>query len=247
MISREEIINKMTNDLIDNDHVYALWLEGADCLGRVDQYSDIDFWLDVEDEYIEEVMDRVEKILSELGNFDMNIKMRHPMRPVITQKMFHFKESSKYLLIDVCLQQHSRGYIFNADNPDERPKVLFDRANIVSFRPANQENLRKEILDSLDRIKKIFKQNVRIENKIKRGQFLEAWAYYHKWLLKPLIELLRIKHCPYKKDYYCKHIYYDLPKDIVHKLEDLHRVNTVDEIEDKMEQALKWGDSLLND
>ncbi|MBU0648304.1 hypothetical protein KJ855_03945 [Patescibacteria group bacterium] len=246
MIKREQIIDKLKEGFEGDDRVYALWLEGADTNERVDEYSDIDVWLDVEDEYVDEIFVKVREILHGMGELDFDIDMRHPLKPVITQKMFHFKDSSKYLLVDVCIQRHSREVKFNQDNPDENPVVLFDKSEVIKFKKFNQEEFDKLIKESVSRIKQILNQSVRVENKIRRGLFLESWGYYHKWVLKPLVELVRIKYCSHKKDYYFKHIHYDLPEEVVVRLEDLHRVNDCDEIEKKMTEALRWGEELID-
>lgn len=41
-IDRNLILDKMVQSLKPTEYINALWLEGADSLGTVDQYSDID-------------------------------------------------------------------------------------------------------------------------------------------------------------------------------------------------------------
>ena len=48
MLDRDQIIEYLKNFAISKDYVFAMWLEGADGLNQVDEYSDIDFWFDVE-------------------------------------------------------------------------------------------------------------------------------------------------------------------------------------------------------
>lgn len=48
MLNRDEIIEYLKDFAINKEYVYAMWLEGADGVNRVDEYSDIDFWFDVE-------------------------------------------------------------------------------------------------------------------------------------------------------------------------------------------------------
>ena len=47
-MNREQIIEYLKKFSIEKPYVNAMWLEGADGIGRVDEYSDIDFWFDVE-------------------------------------------------------------------------------------------------------------------------------------------------------------------------------------------------------
>ena len=52
-ITRERIIEYLRDFTSSKDYVFAMWLEGADGLDKVDGYSDIDFWFDVKKEYQE--------------------------------------------------------------------------------------------------------------------------------------------------------------------------------------------------
>jgi hypothetical protein len=52
-INHEQIIQAVRDRAEDHPYVYALWLEGADSTGTVDEYYDIDFWFDVEDAHVE--------------------------------------------------------------------------------------------------------------------------------------------------------------------------------------------------
>ena len=47
-MTRDEIIEHLTDKLKNDSLVYAFWLEGADAQDRTDDYSDIDICLSVE-------------------------------------------------------------------------------------------------------------------------------------------------------------------------------------------------------
>jgi predicted nucleotidyltransferase len=58
---RQEILAYLQAKLEPHPHVHALWLEGADARNKVDEYSDIDLWLDVEDGHEESVLLKLEQ------------------------------------------------------------------------------------------------------------------------------------------------------------------------------------------
>ena len=84
----------------------------------------------------------------------------------------------------------------------------------------------------------MFAQRARLLPRLRRGHFLEALAYYRRFVLEPLVELLRLQHAPHKADYALKHIERDLPPDLVRQLESLHRVTSCDDIAARMEDAV---------
>ena len=48
MLDRNTIINFLKEFSEKKDYVNAMWLEGADGIDAVDEYSDIDFWFDTD-------------------------------------------------------------------------------------------------------------------------------------------------------------------------------------------------------
>ncbi len=226
-IDRSKIIKAIENGLKTDPAVFAFWLEGADSTETVDRYSDIDIWLDVADGDEQAVFNEVERVLTELAHIDFAYESEHP-HPKIRQKTIHLEGTSEYLIIDVCIQSHSRDFEF-IKGIDDEPLVVFNRDGI-RFRDASEAELYQLLTDRIHHIKNIFAQRFRVISKMERGEFLEAWMYYSKWTLQPLAELLRIRYVPRKYNYYFKHIQRDLPAEVVSQLEDLVRVNTVEDI-----------------
>lgn len=92
-INRNQIIKKLKVKLEPLEYIYALWLEGADASGMVDEYSDIDFWVDFEDEYEDEAYKAAENTLEEVTKLDYKYVMKHS-HPKIRQRIYHLSVSS---------------------------------------------------------------------------------------------------------------------------------------------------------
>ncbi len=226
-IDRTDIIKAIEDGLKNNPAVFAFWLEGADSTGRVDAYSDIDVWLDVQDGEEAAVFDAIEKALSGLGNIDFSYQPEQS-HPLIKQKELHLEGTPEYLVIDICIQSHSRDYEFVRGIGDD-PLVIFNRGGML-FRDADETDFYELFTDRLYHLRHTFTQQFRVLAKVERGDFLEAWSYYSKWTLQPLVELLRIKYAPGKYDHFFKHINRDLPGEVVLKLEELVRIDTIEDI-----------------
>lgn len=135
MISRDKVIEYLKDFSEGKSYVYAMWLEGADGVNLVDEYSDIDFWFDVDPNYQESFLYECIDKLSELGNIDSRVD---EIREHIAQSNIHLENTSEYLTLDICVQSHEiRGldvtcYVKN--DIAELPLILFDKDNIISFR-----------------------------------------------------------------------------------------------------------------
>ncbi len=234
----------MSAGLKKNKAVFALWLEGADSNNSVDVFSDIDFWLDVKDGKENQVFKAIEKILKKLGPLVFMGNLDNP-NPQIFTRAYHLTHTPSTLLIDVCIQSHSRKFTFIKEHTHERPKVLFDKHGVIKFKNLNTTQERQSRKKRIEHLKNTYSQQSRIISRVKRKDFLEALAYYHKWALNPLVELLRIRYTPFKREYYLKHVTRDLPAKVVSQLEDLYQVATVDDIQIKLRKAKTFFNKTL--
>lgn len=129
---RDTIIALLKKELFNYQFVHALWLEGADAQNRADQYSDMDIWIDAEDNHIEDAFIALEDTLKTVGTIDKQVTQEHDSDEIF-QRFYHIEGTSPFLLLDVCVQKHSRDISLNENNTDEKVIVLFDKENVLRF------------------------------------------------------------------------------------------------------------------
>jgi hypothetical protein len=248
IITRDQIIEAIHQHFLDHPFVYALWLEGADSNNSVDAYSDIDFWLDVEDRYVDSVFKEIEGILTKLSPFDHNSEAELP-HPKLRHKIYHLENTSEFLKLDIVIQCHSRDpkestYIIG--DPIESPKVIFDKRNVIRFVEGDETNLYRALKIRIKDLEQTF-GHVSVRRCIARGELIEAIAVYHRYVVDPLIELLRIQYTPLHHDYGLVHISRHLPEQIVIELEALVMVATGEKLLTNIHKAEKLFKTTLAD
>lgn len=236
-LTREKIIEYLRDFAFSKDYVFAMWLEGADGLGKVDEYSDIDFWFDVKKEHQESFLYECVEELQRLGEMDSR---DDEIRETIAQSNIHLANTSEYLTLDVCVQSHEiRGLdvtCFVKNDLAERPLILFDKGNIISFKDAtelNVEELRKIFSNNKNRIA----QSSRVTKYIKRNQYGEAYLKYIENIADPLVVIARSIYTPSHIGYGLCHINDHLPREMVEKLENFYRVGSFEDIENNISKA----------
>ncbi len=236
MLSRDEIIKFMKEFSQNKPYVNAMWLEGADGVNKVDEYSDIDFWFDVKKEYQESFLYECIEELKKLGSIDSRVD---EIRAEIAQSNIHLANTSEYLTLDICVQSHEiRGYdvtCYVKNDIAELPFILFDKDHIISF---------KEYEVDIDKLKSIFEHNKnkilqmsRVKKYIRRDQYLETYMKYIENIADPLVQIVRLIYTPRHYDYGLCHITDHLPKEVVEELQVLYRVTNLKDIEDNLEHA----------
>lgn len=242
MINSETIIKRMKEELEPLQYVHAMWLEGADAIGQADEYSDIDIYIDIEDEYERQAIDKVESILSKISEIDYKYVMKHG-HPKLRQRIYHLKGSSEYLMIDFCWQLHSRDkeeFVYIKENQIEAAKVIFDKSEVIRYKDFNEKDYMSSNIARLEQCKYQYSQHLRVKKYVHRGLYLEAYAYYNKYVLEPLIDMLRMIYTPSHVDYYLIHISQHIPMPEVKKLEFFAKISSLSDIDEKMPLAEAW-------
>lgn len=234
IITHKTIIDHLKKKLERDPFVYALWLEGSLSLGTTDAYSDIDVVADVKDGKEQYVLKTIKTLLQYLAPLDYESEKNIPTKGLIHQTL-HLKGTPPHLLIDIDVQSHSRKFFFIKNHPFEKPLVLFDKKAVIQFKPGNTS--KEEMKNIVKQLESQFAQSTKVEKYITRKKFLEALAYYHRYILQPLVELFRLKYLSQSYGYGLVKISDSLPRAVLIKLEYLYKIASLKDIERKMKKA----------
>lgn len=236
MLDRRQIIDYLREFSYGKSYVNAMWLEGADGIGQVDAYSDIDFWFDVEQSCQETFLYECITELEKLADIDSRVDN---IRRDIAQSNIHLENTSEYLTLDICVQSHEiRGMdvtCYVEDDIAELPLILFDKKNIISFREGtlDEEEIREAFRDCKNRIL----QMSRVRKYIQRNQYLEAHGKYLENVAEPLICAARLLYMLRHHEYALCHISRHLPRETVGELMPFYQVTSLEEIEINLQKA----------
>jgi len=242
---QREIVNQLTKALKNEPSVHAMWLEGSMAKSSNDELSDVDLWIDVDNGNDKKIYSLVEKVLSGFGEIDTNYNARLE-HSELQHRIYHLKDTSEYHIYEIVVQSHSRKFVFTTGTHEI--EVLFDKDNTVQWKDFNEAAVKKE----LESREKYLRQTLIlgkpiIDKQLKRGKYIDAFGYYIKWSLEPLIELARIRHCPRKTDRWIKDIELDLPAKIVYQIQPLFKVSSLADISKNVRVALNLAKSFIDD
>jgi predicted nucleotidyltransferase len=246
MITEKEITEAIKNELLPLPYVYAFWIEGSFAMGYADEYSDIDYWIDVDDDCVREALEHVEKALNTLGGLDERDETGND-HPKLGQIVYHIKGSNPYLVLDFNWQLHSRDrkeYHYIKNDIVEGALVIFDKDKVIRFEEADEQEIARNKLECKKECDYRYSQHMRVTKYIRRGTYPESYAYYNRYVIEPLVMLLRLKYTPLYPYHYLLHISMHLPQTVVSRLEELIQVSTLDEMEIAMKKSEEWYQKL---
>jgi hypothetical protein len=235
-ITREKIIENIVTSLGCEDYILAMWLEGSDGTKSLDEHSDIDLVCYTKEGFVDNAFTRLDDCMGQLGQVD--IAYEQPGRPANNRyKVYHLQETPESLLVDVTIQSESVPVSFINEDKSVVPVILVDKAGIVKYQNVDPASHRSQLRAQLVQAQGIYSQRSRAMKYTNRGFFLESLIYYQKYVLSPLVEVLRIIYTPFQADCFLVHASRDFPAEVVLTLEKLYGVKTVQEIAERIKLA----------
>lgn len=229
-----KIVDELKELLEKDSTIHAMWIAGSVAEGTADELSDVDLWVDIDDNQDKHVLDKIEEFLAKKGTIDINFS--EGLTPPFTHVVYHLTQMSPLHFIEINLHSHS--HKFGLFDSLRKVKVLFDKDNTTELEPFDEASYIKMLSERKQfLIEKIKFGESSVTKEIKRKQFMEALHNYQFWLVEPIIELIRIKHSPFKITYGLKHGSRDLPKDAVASIESLHTISSIDDLNNKINEV----------
>jgi len=213
--------------------VHALWVEGSVAQGESDEYSDLDVWLEVDPDKVDETYKVVKNALATIGpiNLEYEVHKDNDQRHII----YHIEGTSEFLTIDVNVQPFpgTSGFdegvdiiniIFNKD-----AKFKFYKSEPKVF---NEKASKQRMLDYYRAMRPNVLKNIR------RNKPIEAKIYYDNIVEMAIKYLRRKNQLDAKLSYNHKHLHRDLP-DQAQKFEYFIFVQP-GELEAKLGELAEW-------
>jgi len=240
-VSRESIIQALVSALEPLDFVYAFWEGGAVSWGRLDQWSDVDLYVDADDKHIKEVSTIIEERLETLAPIALKYEPPAPPGQGYTHAFYRLEGTSRFLLIDVAVIKHSSPEKFLESEIHGKAVFYFNKDNAVKCASLDRQRLEEAMKARLPHIQKRFDMfECFVAKEINRGNWIEALDLYYRLTLDCLVEALRIRHKPAHYDFKTRYIHYDLPGEIVAKLQDLYFIKDSQDLRQKHQRARRW-------
>lgn len=242
MITEKVITKALKDELEALPYIYAFWIEGSYAMGYADSYSDIDYWIDIDDAHVQDAIHHIEKVLNQLGGIDERYENENP-HPKLGQIVYHIKDTNPYLVLDFNWQLHSRDrdeYHYIKNDIVEGALVIFDKDNVVHFEDLDEAKIQRNRTQCREECDYRYSQHFRVEKYMRRATFAECYAYYNKYVIEPLVIMLRLKYTPLYPYHYLLHISNHMPNEIIVRLEELLQISSLEEMEASMKKAQIW-------
>jgi hypothetical protein len=241
MPSRTAIVTALQEALAPLDYVHSFFEAGSTAFGADDDLSDIDLVVDAAAGRADEVFAVVETTLTELAPFDYRWLVPEPAWHGYSQRFYHLAGSPEFLYVDFLVRADGQPPRLNEREQHGQPRVYFDRTGITTPAQLDPEQLKTTLHQRVLALAGPFPMlaaNVRKE--LRRGRPIDAMAFYQTGVLRPLVELLRIRYCPERYSFGLRYLQRDLPPDAAAEVEHLSYAAGPAELAQHVATAERW-------
>lgn len=241
LVSRADLINGLARTLRGHAVIRAAWLGGSDAFGRADERSDLDLCIAVDDASVEEAIRAVEAALTSISPIAHRYRLPQPTWHGHEQVFYRLRDAEPTAAVDLVVFAASRPNQFRERERHGSPVILFDPDGLATSIPLDRAAHDAKVRARLDALRASFPIfEPFVPKELERGRTIDALAFYHSLTLRPLIELLRIVHCPDRFDYGLRYLQIDLPEQVYRRLEPLAFVGRPEDLRARHEAAGKW-------
>lgn len=240
-LTREIIVDVLVDALKPLEHVRAFWEAGAAAFGRIDDWSDIDLYLIVDETKVDDAFQAVEKALTLLSPVRQKYKVPQLPWPDVFQAFYKLENASEYLLIDLAILTPNSPEKFLEPQTHGKAVFYFNKSGGVQLPNLDKEALVRKLRERLERLRERFDMfNIFVQKEINRSNWLEAVDLYHALTLGSLVETLRIRYKPVHHEFKMRYVHYELPSKITKRLERLYFVENAMDLQEKYHEATRW-------
>lgn len=224
MITRAELQSCMVEVLLATAGVRALALGGSDATGRTDEWSDLDLSVVVDDDAIEATFERVEAALLSLSPIRARLRIPEPAWHGFSQEFYALEDAPETLMVDLALIPVSlpaeRRMLERERHGD--CQVLHDPDGMLTAVPLDRPALAERAAGHLATLRARTALFAHMPQKaLSRGHLADAVTAYQGFVLRPLIDVLRLRHAPERYDFGARYLDRDLPAEVGARLDRL--------------------------
>lgn len=238
MLTREEIIAAIAPRLEAVGCIRAAWLGGSDATGRADERSDVDTMLIVEPGTVEEAVAAFESAVEALSPIRLRLRLPMPTWHGFHQAFYQLQDAPDDNMIDWLMIECGQPHEWLITERHGTPRVLFDKDGLIRPRPLDRAELESLLRRRVEELRTKFAMFEHLPAKLcDRGLPVDAAYFYSALILRPLVDMLRILHCPERHDYGFRYIRADLPPELAQTLTRLWYIPEPRALKERIDEA----------
>jgi predicted nucleotidyltransferase len=238
-VARDAIAQVLRNALVALPPVRAAWEGGSAAFNALDDYSDLDVIAVVADDAVDAVFAHTEAALATLSPVVQRFDV--PGTSGYAQKFYRLRDSAEWHMVDLVLLRRSDPLLFREVELHGEGRTWFDRDGLLVEQHLDAEADQRAARERVPVLAAGFEMLHHLTAKeLARGRLIDAIAFYQAWTLRPLVEALRLLHCPARRNFGLRYLDRDLPPAVARRIERLAYVGSAEALWEAQAEAAAW-------
>lgn len=240
-ITRDAIVRALTAALEPLPWADAFWKGGSAAFGRLDTYSDLDLYVVVADDRLADAFRVIEGALTGLSPILQKYEPAWPPESGTAQAFYRLERASEYLLVDLAVFKRSAKDKYLEPELHGRAVFAFNKASAVVVPSLDRDAFVARLLERRDRLKlRVELFGPFVSKELLRRNGLGALDAYERIVLDSLVQVLWMRHHPAHYAFGTRYAAYEMPREVVARLERLAYVARPEDLEAKCREAVDW-------
>jgi len=238
-VTRPQLLHVLQHALQDIDAIDAAWEGGSAAFGTDDGLSDVDAVAVAADDALDATFAQVEAALNAVS--PITLRYDTPGTMGFVQKFYRLRDAGEFLVVDLVFIRRSDPLLFREVELHGQGRVWFDRRGILVETHLDAADDMAQARARVPTLAAAFEMFQHIVTKERlRGRAVEALVFYQAMTLRPLVEAVRLLHCPQRRIFGLRYLARDLPAEVCARIEALSFVRDLDDLAVKHAQAREW-------
>lgn len=238
-LQRQPIIATLQAALAADARIHAAWEGGSAAFKALDPYSDVDAVVVADDDAVDAAFAIAEQALQTLSPISLVYDV--PPAPGYRQKFYQLRDAGEFLVVDYVVMRASDPLMFREVELHGEGTTWFDKTGILVARHLDAAKDAAAAQARIAPLRAAFAMFQHIPTKERlRGRAVEALHFYQAMTVRPLIEALRLLHCPQRRMFSVRYLARDLPADVGARIERLSFITDLADMERKHIEAQAW-------
>ncbi len=231
MFNRTDVVALMKPWIMANPDILAVWEGGSAATGRLDEYSDLDLSIVVEDDAIEKIFAAFDTWIEKTFGIIHKYRVPEPTWHGLSQCFYDVDKVTPFVYLDIDLIKRSLPHKMMETDRHGHGVLWFDRIGVYNPAPSPREEIKERghrLFSSITQTD--FLTMIEVEKGLARGHFIDVFPTYMAFVQRHLGVALNLKYRPEKADFGTRYGRVEYGKKDAALLENAMQARGIDEL-----------------
>jgi len=232
MYNRTKLIELIKPWALKMPYICAAWEGGSAATHRLDEFSDLDLTLVVDEDHVEQAFTDFKNFITQHVHIIRSYRVPEPAWHGVSQCFYQIDQVTPFLYIDLAVMKRSHPDKLMEQDRHGQAVVWFDHDHVYDSSPSSQQVIEERVHKMIQSVAQTdFLIELEIEKGIARHEFLDVYPTYYSFISRHLAVMLNVEYRKERVDFGLRYARLDYASCDTKLIQDALTVKDVDELE----------------